>query len=124
MFRARRKTVEIMNHTPDVLISDELLEKILYCDFHSFSTCNTCEHGDECEQILNTDPGHIAFDLLNARTRITALEELNQDMLKALTDAYKIIRQHENPDYPGSAELRAIKTIIERATGRKIEEVI
>lgn len=44
-----------MNHTPDVLISDELLEKILYCDFHSFSTCDTCEQGDECEQILNTD---------------------------------------------------------------------
>ena len=46
------------------------------------------------------------------------------DMLEALEDAYKIIRRHENPDLPGSAELRAIKSIIKRATGRKIDEVI
>ena len=60
----------------------------------------------------------------SACVQIAALKEQNQDMLEALIDAYKIIRRHENPYLPGSAELRAIKSIIERATGRKIEEVI
>ena len=67
---------------------------------------------------------NFANDLFNARAQIAKLKELNRDMLEALIDAYKIIRHHENPDYPGSAELRAIKMLIERATGRKIEEVI
>ena len=67
----------------------------------------------------------LRMDMYNsACVQIAALKEQNQDMLEALIDAYKIIRHHENPDYPGSAELRAIKMLIERATGRKIEEVI
>lgn len=67
----------------------------------------------------------LRMDMYNsACVQIAALKEQNQDMMEALIDAYKIIRRHENPDLPGSAELRAIKSIIERATGRKIEEVI
>ena len=63
----------------------------------------------------------IDSDEADANARLIAAAP---EMLEALIDAYKIIRRHENPDLPGSAELRSIKALIERATGRKIEEVI
>ena len=81
-----------------------------------------CHEGTSCDETTICN-----FDTTDRRGNHDANARLiaaAPDMLEALIDAYKIIRHHENPDYPGSAELRSIKSLIERATGRNIEEAI
>ena len=118
-----------MNHTPkeyEILISDDLLARIMHCDLQSGTSekCSGCKYNNTSDCAGEVDRTHVSHDLVVARSVILRLEKERAIMLEALIDAYKIIRQHENPDLPGSAELRAIKMLIERATGRKIEEVI
>lgn len=65
------------------------------------------------------------FDLLNARARIAALEEMNRDMLSELIefckgncDTCRMKSCHE------TCGLKQAKELIERATGHKIKEVL
>ena len=70
----------------------------------------------------------LRMDMYNsACVQIAALKEQNRDMLKVLIEVYSAWRHTDNvtdPDADGYEILNKIKSVIERATGRKIEEAI
>ena len=70
----------------------------------------------------------LRMDMYNsACVQIAALKEQNQDMMEALIEVYSAWRHTDNvtdPEAGGYEILNKIKGIIERVTGRKIEEAI